>query len=129
MLERLFTMGYLVPGSLEKLDAFVQQENAVLLDIRYSPTSRIPVFRQSALQARYPDAYEYCFELGNKNYRDSDRGIELVNAFVGVPYVVTLLRHSRLVLLLCACKDYETCHRKVVYDLVAQALASEVMSL
>jgi len=35
------------------------------------------------------------------------------------------LQHGYSVVLLCACKDYETCHRKVVAEMIQQVLREQ----
>jgi uncharacterized protein (DUF488 family) len=124
----LSTLGYTEDSAQERLDAFIARPGTALVDIRMSPSSRrMPTWSKADLMIRYPARYIWVAQLGNINYRPKDRkkGIELYDAAEGVAMVTRLLRSGHSVMLLCACKDYQKCHRKVVYELVMQALESE----
>lgn len=117
----LQTIGYTEPDAQARLDAFMAAPNAALVDIRYSPRSRWqPAFNQKRLIERYGDQYIHCKALGNINYNNREQGIKLADPEKGVVRVVELLQAGHAVMLLCACKDYEQCHRKVAYELVTQ---------
>ncbi|MGH2478078.1 MAG: DUF488 family protein, N3 subclade [Ktedonobacteraceae bacterium] len=118
------TIGYTEPSAQERIDAFLAQDRArhILLDIRYRPYSRWrPAFNHQALYERYGVQYAHEQALGNVNYQGGP--IALLDAAKGVELVLNLLRNGNTVMLLCACKDYERCHRKVVYELIIAALA------
>ena len=122
----LLTIGYLEKDASSAIDAFLAAARTVLLDIRKRKQSRWrPQFNKSALAGRYGAQYAVCPDLGNLNYRPEDRykGIALVNPDEGVRLVAHLLDSGVSVMLLCACRDYESCHRKTVYDLVMVSLA------
>jgi uncharacterized protein (DUF488 family) len=124
----LSTLGYMEEHAQERLDAFLAPPGAALLDIRTSPYSRrMPAWSQANLVRAYPAHYMWVAQLGNVNYRPKDRkkGIELYDAAEGVAIVTRLLRSGHDCILLCACKDYQKCHRKVVYELVMATLESE----
>lgn len=117
------TIGYTEPGAEERIEAFLSQEEAALIDIRLQPRSRWqPAFNRSALEKRYPAQYIHVQALGNVNYKDRGRGIDLLDAKSGLQQLLYLLRYGHPIMLLCACKNYEQCHRKVVYEMIAQAL-------
>lgn len=122
----LFTLGYAEPDALARLDAFMARDDAALVDIRLRPTSRwCPDFRQPALIARYGMMrYAHCIDLGNVNCALKDAPIILRSPADGVRRVVRVLEHGRAVVLLCACKDYERCHRKVAFDLIMAAMSA-----
>lgn len=125
-MSELLTIGYAVPGVLDTIDAFLKNEHACLVDIRWSARSRwYPEFNKRSLEQRYGDQYTHCPALGNLNYRpeDRDQGIRIANPEVGVWRVLSLMRNGDDVMLMCACKDYERCHRKVVYDLIMTELS------
>jgi len=116
----LLTLGYMEHDAMPRLDAFLAQPRTSLVDIRYSPRSRWrPAFNQSALIGRYGWAtYRHCKSLGNVNYNKPGESIKLYAPFEGVRLVLSLLQGGHSLLLLCACKNYDRCHRKTVYDLV-----------
>lgn len=120
----LFTMGYTEQDAQQRLDTFLAQPSTKLIDIRYSPRSRWkPEFNQSALIKRYgPLKYEHCRALGNVNYNRASEPIKLLSPDEGVQHMIDLLLSGNSLMLLCACKAYEHCHRKTAYDLVMGAL-------
>ncbi len=58
-------------------------------------------------------------ELGNQAFKEGG-GIRLLDPERGVARVKELLA-SRPVILLCACRQVENCHRRVAAELVASA--------
>ncbi len=63
----LCTYGY-TGGRLEDLQAYAAA-GALILDVRYSPWSRVPQWQQRALQDVLGGRYEWCRALGNTHYR------------------------------------------------------------
>jgi hypothetical protein len=124
MVGKLETVGYAAPDTLLYVTDFLSQPGAVLIDIRFSPRSRWqPVWNKSALHARYGAAqYQHIKALGNVNYNKPDLPIHLLNPDEALPSLVSMLQGGASLLFLCACKDYNRCHRKVVYELVMDAL-------
>lgn len=123
----ILTIGYTEPNAQSRIDEFLQDENAALVDIRLNPRSRWqPAFNKSALEKRYPAQYIHVEALGNVNYKDRARGIDLLDARSGISQLVYLIARGYPLMLLCACKDYERCHRKVVYELVMAELNKAV---
>src|SRR5258708_34150208 len=122
MTGKIVPFGYAAKGAEERLAEPMQDENMMLMDIRLKPVSRWrPVWNRGALSAAWKRRYFWVgFKLGNKNY-NNDLPIELVDPS-GVSSVIELLRQDQHVVLLCACKHYEKCHRKVVTELVQQQL-------
>lgn len=123
----LLTLGYTEPDAMSRLDAFLAQPDTGLIDIRYSPRSRWhPKFTQAALLQRYGSLkYGHCRELGNVNYNKPGEPIKLYAPEEGVRLVIRLLQSGYSLVLLCACKEYEHCHRKTAYDLIMTTLASD----
>lgn len=119
----LQTIGYTEPDAQARLDAFMAAQNAVLLDIRLSARSRWrPEFNKNALIAKYGEKYRHCIHFGNENYNKPGEPILLRHPHAGLIVVTELLQTGHSVMLLCACKDYGKCHRKVVYELIIQQL-------
>jgi hypothetical protein len=119
----LQTIGYTEPDALGRVDTFVAQPRAYLVDIRFKPWRKWnPRWNRNALQARYPKRYVHLPGLGNVNYGHRDQPIQLADPEQHLAHLVDMLTHGTSYLLLCACKDYEQCHRKVVYDLLLATL-------
>jgi uncharacterized protein (DUF488 family) len=123
------TIGYTESDAAQRIAAFMQQPTAFLIDIRFSPRSRLWVWNKSALQAIYCPAgdhlsrYVHLKELGNVNFKDPKLPIVLYQPAIPVQVLAEALSAGCSFLLLCACKKKETCHRKVVEELVLAKLA------
>lgn len=119
----LETIGYTEPNALQCIDRFLAYPRAYLVDIRYKPWSKWnPQWNREALKTRYPHRYIYQPGLGNLNYGHRDLPIQLADPAPHIAHLATMLIRGTSYLLLCACKDYEHCHRKLVYELVMTAL-------
>jgi uncharacterized protein (DUF488 family) len=119
----VYALGYTVPGTGLLLESWMREPNTLLVDIRLSPSSRwFPDWRGSALAGRYGSRYQHLPAFGNVKYRTPGT-VQLVDAEAGIEWAMAHLRQGRSLVLLCACKDYDRCHRKVVYDLLQRQLA------
>ena len=83
----IYTLGY-TGITLAQLQALLDAHQAILVNIRYRPSSRNPSFRQHALQGRLGSRYVHVGALGNRNYQggpiaivDLDAGIATVGSF------------------------------------------------
>jgi hypothetical protein len=124
----LETIGYTEPDALARIDAFLtqQKQRAALIDIRYSPRCRWgKQWNKGALQARYGDRYLHLPCFGNVNYANKEQPIQLARPEEQLQTTVNTLRHGVSLLLLCACKNYDQCHRKTVYDLIQASVEQE----
>ena len=61
-------------------------------------------------------------EIMRVNYRLADAPIQLADPKAGIPWAVQALQAGYSLILLCACEDYERCHRKTVKELIENAL-------
>lgn len=127
---RILTIGYTEENAQERIDAFLANPQAALIDIRYQPYSRFrPAFNKGALSSKYPNQYIWMPEFGNINYKPENRekGISLANPGVGMERMKRLLSdvYEHPMMLMCACKHYERCHRKVVYELIMAAIGNQ----
>ncbi|HEY4386203.1 MAG TPA: hypothetical protein VGN34_17235 [Ktedonobacteraceae bacterium] len=127
----LETIGYTEEDAAQRVAHFMRRSHTVLLDIRFSPRSRLWVWNGSALQAVYGSVgelsrYVQVRALGNVNFKHPDLPIMLYQPEPPVQALAQALSDGYSFLLLCTCKRYETCHRKVVYDLIQARLAELV---
>lgn len=91
--------------------------NGILVDVRMQPHTR--QWGKEELVRTLGSLYVHVPELGNVNYRGGP--IQLLDPGVGVARVLSMM-DSQEVVLMCACEDYDRCHRKVVVqELVAAA--------
>src|SRR5437763_4119400 len=124
----LCPLGYAAPHIDDQVAYFGRFfPTVVLLDIRLKAHSRwYPAWNKGALQAKWGPCYVHEKRLGNVNYQYKDRPIELFSSEAALPWVLEQLQQNVGLLLLCACQDYERCHRKVVTELILQRCADAV---
>lgn len=119
-IHTIYTIGYAgwTPAGVK---AKVEALGAVLLDIRYSPWSKRPEWKGEALRLLLGRAhYSHIKTLGNRNYR-GDGPIVLDAPEAAIETVTRLLEHTPIVLL-CACRDAEQCHRSVAADFLSERI-------
>lgn len=124
-LGTLYTLGYAARGSAEVLKELMTSSEVLLVDIRLRPRSRWwPVWNKKQLRERWGSRYTHEKQLGNLNYRDRSLPVQLVGPHVeeAIAGLATLLVQGYSVVLMCACRDYDTCHRKVVAEMVGAAI-------
>ena len=127
-LNTLYTLGYTgaKPDSILK---FLIAHNAMLVDTRYAPFSRAPIWQKRALMDFMKDRYVHMVELGNKNYKGQlGEGIMIADMDRGTLDLLKILKKQPAVLL-CACPDYHTCHRTTVADEMADRYSVNVVHL
>jgi len=117
----VYTLGYTAPGSGQEVAQLMADPRMLLIDIRFLPVSRWrPEWRKSALMVTYGSRYLHVRGLGNVNYRHRERGIQLYAPEVSLYKLGQLMTCGYSLILLCACREYASCHRRVVYDLLMQ---------
>jgi len=100
----------------EDLLLAVEALGAVLCDIRYAPYSRQPGWSKKALVAMFGAAYRHIPELGNLNYKgEYGAGIRIADLDGGLETVFKILER-RPVVVMCVCREFETCHRLTVAE-------------
>jgi len=114
----LYTVGY-TGHTPTTIKAQVVQLKAHLLDIRYSPDSRHARWHKHHLAELFGDVYHHVPELGNVNYKNGGP-VTLANYEAGFAQVTRLLPQP--IVLMCACKVYNRCHRKIVADRLTEDL-------
>jgi uncharacterized protein (DUF488 family) len=113
---KIFTLGYsgIKPAKLKEI---VEALGAHIIDVRLVPQSRWhPEWNSKALASEFGNRYTWIPDFGNLNYKGGQ--VEINNFPSGVGYLRRAMRDGRSPLLLCCCKNVETCHRKVVAELI-----------
>ena len=114
-MHQLYTFGY--SGRLpDQLRTLAEHLDAVVVDIRFSPRSRTPVWTGGRLRKHLGERYRHLPALGNRNYKGGP--IEFVDLEAGVVEVGELLRQQP-VILLCVCVDVQRCHRLPAAEAIA----------
>ena len=124
----LYTLGYTGLKPTEIVQA-AERLDAIIADIRFSPRSRHPMWHGTKMQAAWGERYIHLPELGNVNYkRDRGDGIILADPEAGRARALDLLARQP-VILLCACVDWKTCHRRDAAELIAQRSGVDIRHL
>lgn len=124
-MNTIYTYGY-QGSTAEQLQAYQEEHNALVVDIRYAPRSRDPRWNKLALLKVFGFSYRWMQALGNINYRGGP--IQLAQPEHALEEMRIILR-NRSVILVCACWNVDTCHRKVAAEYLAQALNAPVEHL
>lgn len=123
----LSTLGYTEERAMDRVDTFLTQRRSYLVDIRLKPyASRFqPQWNRDALTRRYRGQYIWLKGLGNTNYQHRTLPFHLLDPEPHVRHLAEMLKEGHSYLLLCACKDYTHCHRKLVHDRILVALGEQ----
>lgn len=100
--------------SPDSLLAAVTEKGAVLCDIRLVPYSRQAGWNKKRLVEQFGDAYRHIPELGNLNYKNG-KPVQIADLGAGLEVVLEIL-DSRPVVVMCVCRDFSRCHRRVVAE-------------
>lgn len=110
---KVFHFGYQGHKSSEALLAAVNEIGAVLCDVRLVPYSRWqPAWNKKNLTSLFGDAYVHIPQLGNLNYK-SGGPVAIADMEAGLQIVLEILEKQPVVLM-CVCRNFETCHRSHV---------------
>jgi len=107
------TTGY-TGQDVNVLPDLLERMNAVLCDIRFSPHSRHERWRERSLRNLLGARYVHLIEFGNEAFRIGE--IKIHDFSAGLRKLETLLQLYDGVILMCACKEYELCHRRTVAE-------------
>lgn len=123
----LSTLGYTEDGAMDRVDTFLTQRRSYLVDIRLKPyaSSFQPQWNRDALNSHYRGQYIWIKGLGNTNYQHRNLPFHLLDPEQHIWHLAEMLKEGCSYLLLCACKDYKHCHRKLVHDRILVALGEQ----
>jgi hypothetical protein len=113
-MKTLWDCGYQEIKKLQKLVSLVDALDAILVDVRYSPNSRDPQWRQRAIEKKLGLRYFHLRDLGNKAYKQAGT-IEFVDLPRGIATLARFLQ-SNNVIILCGCWNRENCHRVKIVE-------------
>lgn len=103
-----YTTGY-AGKDINDLKPMLDALDAVLVDVRFSPTSEIVFWRQIYLKTLLREKYHHLPQLGNRAFREGKAQIQ--NLDLGIKILVTFNSNA---VLMCGCEDAEKCHRSVI---------------
>lgn len=119
----IIPFGYAIPDAMPMLDSLMQQSDAYLVDIRYRPFAGFyhQGFSLDRLLAKFGNRYVWIPELGNINHKEKIGPIVLADPDVGLARLQKGLELGYTLILMCACKYYEKCHRRMVCEKMENA--------
>jgi len=125
-MNTIYTVGYQATTP-DALLATVDELGALLVDIRYSPWSPAPQWRKTALAELVgTDRYLWLQDLGNVLYKQG--GIKLLAPEAAAERLRPILA-SQPILLLCACRNVDYCHRLPAAAYLSEALGATIEHL
>jgi len=107
---KFFTTGYR-GKPFEMLTEMLDRREAILADIRFAPHSRDIRWTKNYLSLMLKHRYRHVVALGNRNFRDHDGAVQIHNLEIGIRLIESW---SVNVVLMCACENLDSCHRRVV---------------
>ena len=107
---KFYTTSY-AGKDINDLKPMLDALDAVLVDVRFSPTSEIMRWRQIYLKALLREKYHHVPQLGSRAFRDVRHQIQ--NLDLGIKILVSFNTNA---VLMCECADSKECHRLVIAE-------------
>lgn len=117
-----YECGYSNLGTAKELIAKVKTLGAILVDIRLNPYSKRAEYQKAWLASECKKqgvGYLHIPELGNINYNKDGEPIQIKDLPAGLRELKRLMATDNI-MLMCGCKNLETCHRKTVIEALPQ---------
>lgn len=102
---KFYTTGY-TGKNINDLKPMLDALDAVLVDVRFSPTSEIMFWRQVYLKTLLREKYYHVPQLGSRTFREGKAQIQ--NLDLGIKILVSFNANA---VLMCECVDPDECHR------------------
>ncbi len=107
---QIYSTGY-TGKDINELKPMLSALDAVLVDVRFSPTSQVLHWRQMYLKILLKHRYLHVPNLGNRTYKEDK--ITIQNLRLGVE---TLVKADENAVLFCACEKVQNCHRRYIIE-------------
>lgn len=107
---QIYSTGY-TGKDINELKPMLSALDAVLADVRFSPTSQVMHWRQIYLKTLLKHRYLHIPNLGNRTFKENT--ITIQNLKLGIE---TLLKLDKNAMLFCACENVENCHRRLIIE-------------
>lgn len=108
--QKIYTTGY-TGKKVEDLPAMLDLYEAVLVDVRFSPTSRVVHWSGDYLASLLKKRYKHVSALGNREFRTGRIAIQ--NLQLGMNVVKAMKENA---VLMCGCEKLHDCHRFPIYN-------------
>jgi hypothetical protein len=118
-LGTLYCFGYGKLKGPDDLASLIDGEKIdVVMDIRYMPTGRNPLWRSGLVaetthKGGIPE-YQYVKGLGNPDFKSGLPATRVHNEAEGMATLMDALGSGRNVALMCVCGDTPHCHRRLI---------------
>ncbi len=122
-LGRVATIGYHQLQAWQIMTRIVYEHGWYLVDIRSDRRSYLDEWSAASLRRHFRYSYHAAPELGILQTQHPDRpvqSVQLADPATGLEKITTWLEAGYNCLLLCACPDWQCCHRKQVAQLLQQ---------
>ncbi len=107
--QRIYTTGY-TDRDIALLPALLTTLDAILIDIRFTPTSKQLQWQKDYLRLLLKDKYLHVSHLGNRSSKESGKQ-SIQNINLGIK-IITELKTNLLIM--CECQRIEACHRQEI---------------
>lgn len=105
---KFYTTGFL-GRDIGDLKTMLERLDAVLIDVRFSPTHELMRWRQVYLKALLREKYRHVAQLGSRRARTGANQIQHLDLGLKV-----LLSFGTNAVLMCECADSKDCHREII---------------
>lgn len=114
-MNKIYTMGYGDPSSVGRLQHLMSNDSTLLIDVRKSPRTGYIMWNGETLARAWGKRYRQAGQfLGNINYKGGP--IQIADMETGVKGLISYYTQGHDLILLCGCKNYDTCHRHTIID-------------
>lgn len=107
-MQKIFTTGY-TGKNISDLKPMLEALDAILIDIRFAPFSRIMHWQKGYFKALLGNRYRHVQNLGNRTFKENK--VTVQNLQLGLETVLSLNQNA---VLICACEKSEDCHRRFI---------------
>ncbi len=119
-LGRVASIGYHQPEAWLIVTHMVDEQGWHLVDIRSNRRSYLEEWSGTSLRKHFRSSYHEVPELGDVTQLAPANPMQLLDPATGLAKVMTWLEAGIDCLLLCACPDWQHCHRRLVATLLKQ---------
>lgn len=100
---------------LARMARLLESQDAILLDIRFSPYSCEPMWRKPELKNALGKRYHWLRSWGNVNYQvPGMENVEIADFNAGLERALNY--KAQTVFLMCVCSKHDHCHRSIVAE-------------
>jgi hypothetical protein len=119
-LGKVTTIGYHQPQAWQIVSRMVDEQGWSRVDIRSNRRSSLDEWSRSSLRRHFRSSYHAVPELGDVTNLAPANPMQLLDPTTGLAKLGLLLEAGMDCLLVCACPDWQHCHRRLVATLLKQ---------